>query len=84
MPRKVAEIPGVGRVEAMARLCHTDDCCPTVYATDRRTYLVQGYTLEGGHAEQALGIPPGESIVEVPRELLLQLLADQAGQAEHD
>ena len=81
MRKKAAEVPGMGRVEVKARLCHTDDCCPTVYATERRTYLVQGYTLEGGEAEQALGIPPGESIVEVPRELLLQLLAGEADAA---
>jgi hypothetical protein len=77
MSSKVAVVPGIGRVEVIARLCHTDDCCPTVYATERRTYLVQGYVLHGGEAEQALGIPQGESIVEVPRELLLQLMAGQ-------
>lgn len=82
MTKKVAEVPGMGRMEVKARLCHTDDCCPTIYETERRTYVVQGYTLEGGEAVRALGVPPGESVVEVPRELLLKFIAGKGEPAE--
>lgn len=43
--------------------------CPTVYKTDRGTYLVQGYILPVVD-RQALpdGIPESETIVEVPAE----------------
>jgi hypothetical protein len=77
MAKDVADVPGIGRVEMKARICHTDDCCPTVYATGRDTYLVQGYTVPGDEALRTLGVPVGEGVVEVPRELLLGLLADE-------
>lgn len=44
--------------------------CPSVYRTDRGTYLVQGYIVTDAEALAQAGIPPGESIVEVPAEVL--------------
>lgn len=79
MAKRAFDVPGMGRVEMKARMCHTDDCCPTVYETERRTYLVQGYTLPDAEAHRALGIPAGESVVEIPRELLLNLLGEGTG-----
>lgn len=46
-------------------LCGTGTC-PTIYATDRDTVLVQG-TAATGHT-----VPEGELLVEIPRELLLE------------
>jgi hypothetical protein len=42
--------------------CGRDDC-PTVFVTDRGTIAVQGYTLDKAS-------PEGESVVEIPREVL--------------
>jgi hypothetical protein len=78
MTSDVAHVSGMGRVQVKARICHTDDCCPAIYETERHTYLVQGYTLSGGDAEKALGIPPGEGIVEISRELLAALRPEES------
>jgi hypothetical protein len=77
MTKRVVDVPGMGPVEMKARICHTDDCCPAIYETERRTYLVQGYTLPCSEAQRALGVPVGEGVVEVPRELLLDLLPER-------
>jgi hypothetical protein len=81
MARDVAHVAGMGRVQVRARICHTDDCCPAIYETERHTYLVQGYTLAGGDAQRALEIPPGEGVVEIPRELLRTFLSEEGGGA---
>jgi len=44
--------------------------CPTVYATDQGTYVVQGAVVTDPEALAALNLPAGETAVEVPRELL--------------
>lgn len=45
--------------------------CPTLYATDRDTFVVQGWTVTD---PEALGdlrdVLPGETFVEVPKTLL--------------
>ncbi|MDQ3708059.1 MAG: hypothetical protein M3387_01915 [Actinomycetota bacterium] len=46
--------------------------CPTVYATDRGTYVVQGYTVGSGE-DAGLDVPSGEALVEVPAGLLDEL-----------
>lgn len=43
--------------------------CPSVYRTDRGTIVVQGYTVDSELAE-GLTIPPGESLVEIPLDVL--------------
>ena len=45
--------------------------CPTVYATDRGTLVIQGYVLDPATVRQ-LTLPTGEGAVEVPAELLLE------------
>jgi hypothetical protein len=44
--------------------------CPTVYRTDRGTYVVQGYTLTAEAA--GVDLPAGEQLVEIPAELLAE------------
>jgi hypothetical protein len=44
--------------------------CPTVYATDRGTLVVQGTTVTDA---EGVNVPGHESLVEVPAELLLNL-----------
>jgi hypothetical protein len=44
---------------------------PTLFATDRGTLAVQGYVITDPQALADLGpIPDGETVVEIPRELL--------------
>src|SRR2546427_11532422 len=45
--------------------------CPTLYATDRGTYVVQGWTVTDPEALADLhNVLEGESFVEIPKELL--------------
>jgi hypothetical protein len=46
--------------------------CPTLYATDRGTLVVQGYVLTDDASRQ-LSLPPGEAAVEIPVELVRQV-----------
>lgn len=48
----------------------TPNDSPTLYATDRETYLVQGYVVTDPEALAQLRIPAGETVVEVPRRLM--------------
>jgi hypothetical protein len=43
-----------------------DGTCPTIYATDRGTVVVQGYTV----TDADVTVPEGEALVEIPAELL--------------
>jgi hypothetical protein len=43
-----------------------DGTCPTIYATDRGTIVVQGYTV----TDADVTVPDGEALVEIPAELL--------------
>jgi len=52
-----------------------DGTCPTVYATERGTYVVQGAVVTDREALASVSLPPHETLVEVPRELLLSLAA---------
>jgi hypothetical protein len=48
-----------------------DGACPTLYATDRDTYVVQGWTLTDPEALADLrNVLEGESFVEIPKALL--------------
>ena len=46
--------------------------CPTVYRTNRDTYVVQGYTVTADTV--GLDLPAGEQLVEIPAELLAEAL----------
>ena len=59
-----ANLPGQGQ--------HANDS-PTLYATDRDTYLVQGYTVTDPDALAQMRIPDGETVVEVPKRLMRYL-----------
>jgi hypothetical protein len=56
--------------------------CPTLSATDRGTYLVQGSKVTDAEALAELathgnGIPEHETVVEVPKELLAYAANDE-------
>jgi len=44
--------------------------CPTFYATDRGTYVVQGWKITDAEALDQLDITEHETAVEIPAELL--------------
>ncbi|WP_411141427.1 hypothetical protein [Streptomyces sp. x-80] len=50
--------------------------CPTLYATDRGTYLVQGWQIFANDLLMQLDIPVGKTAVEVPTELFEFLTED--------
>lgn len=57
------------KLTKIAGSCGRDDC-PTIYATDHDTYIVQGYTVTG---EPDLKLSKGESAVEVPVSLVREV-----------
>lgn len=56
--------------------------CPTLYATDRDTYLVQGWKIFANDLLMQLEIPEGETAVEVPTELFEHLTKDDLAAGE--
>lgn len=57
------------KVTELVSVCDLKDC-PTIYATDRGTLLVQGET----PADHGLTLPAHETVVEIPAELVLDLV----------
>lgn len=64
------------RLILLRSTCSGGRACPNINATDRGTYVVQGYP-----AADHAALAPGESVVEVPASLLPELAA---GKATHD
>jgi len=52
--------------------------CPTLYTTDRGTYVLQGFRVTDPEALTALNLPAHETAVEVPRALLTDAVAKGA------
>lgn len=46
---------------------------PTLYRTDRGTFVVQGYKVEDPKALETLNLPNNETAVEVPEALLREI-----------
>ncbi|MFH8468955.1 hypothetical protein [Streptomyces sp. NPDC017991] len=59
------------KVTKLVSTCDIKDC-PTIYATDRGTLLVQGET----PADHGLRIPAHETLVEIPLELIQKAIRD--------
>lgn len=59
------------KVTKLVSTCDITDC-PTIYATDRGTLLVQGAT----PADHGLRIPVHETLVEIPMELIRKAIRD--------
>ena len=58
----------------------TPNDSPTLYETDRETYLVQGYVVTDPEALSQMRIPAGETVVEVPKRLMRYLPEEQHGE----
>ena len=44
--------------------------CPSVYATDQGTFVIQGWRVADGEALSQLDIPAHETVIEIPAALL--------------
>ncbi|MFI1017630.1 hypothetical protein [Streptomyces sp. NPDC020965] len=60
------------KVTKLVSTCELKDC-PTLYATDRDTLLVQGET----PPDHGLRIPAHESLVEIPMDLIRRAIRDK-------
>lgn len=54
----------------------TPNDSPTLYATDRDTYVIQGYVVTDPEALSQMRVPDGEGVVEVPKRLMKYLPED--------
>lgn len=61
------------KVTLIRGTCNDGKTCPGLYETDRGTYVVRGYVVDNAETLAELGLPPGETVVEVPAELLRQV-----------
>ena len=53
--------------------CTEGPKCPNIFLTDRGTFIVQGWVITDTDTLADLDIPPGESAVEIPLDLLPEL-----------
>lgn len=58
-----------------------DDCkdtltCPTIYKTDRGTFVVQGFIVDDPEALATMNLPAGETAVEIPQALGRKVWSD--------
>lgn len=50
-----------------------DSNCPSLYLTDRGTFVVQGWRVSDPEALAQLDIPDHETVVEVPADVLAEI-----------
>jgi hypothetical protein len=71
---------GGGMKVRLIRSTSNTGTCPTIYATDRGTFVVQGTRVTDAEALAAMDIPVHEAVIEVPFDLLRGLpIAELAG-----
>jgi hypothetical protein len=56
---------------AIANLCNTG-ACPTIYDSGPASVVVQGFRVPADRVQ--IDLPEGETLVEIPRELLVEAL----------
>jgi len=57
----------------------TPNDSPTLYETDRDTYVVQGWVVTDAEALSQMRVPAGEAVVEVPKNLMRYLPEEEHG-----
>lgn len=62
-------------LELLATTCSTGSC-PTIFKSDRGTFVIQGYAVDAQRAGVALA--PDELLVEIPAELLATIRSTEA------
>lgn len=59
------------------KILHPDTCadgsCPTIYETDRNSFLIQGFILSKEDKEK-INLPESEDVIEVPADFLASFL----------
>ena len=80
----LANVPREGKIVKITFLGKdsTPNDSPTLYATDRDTYLVQGYVVTDPEALSSMRIPDGETVVEVPVRLMRYLPEDSHAEGD--
>jgi hypothetical protein len=58
----------------LLRGCSDGKTCPAVHQTDRGTIVIQGWAVTDAEALEQLRMPPGELAVEIPAELVAEVL----------
>jgi hypothetical protein len=61
--------------------CMDGPRCPNVYRTDRDTFIIQGWVITDAKTLEDLDIPPGESAVEIPLDLIPELAKESVSYA---
>lgn len=56
--------------------CHDLKRCATIYATDRGTFVFQGYIVVDGEALVTMNLSTGEGAVELPEALVRKVWGD--------
>ena len=64
---EAGETERVMKMTVVADTCKAPKRCPTVYATDRGSIVVQGYIVRDA---ENVEVPSGEALVEIPIDLL--------------
>lgn len=54
--------------------CNTEKHCPTLYRTDRGTVLARGWKVTDPATLAALELPDHEGVVELPADLIAEVL----------
>jgi hypothetical protein len=70
------DVEGTPALTMLASSC-ASGTCPTIFESDRGTYVIQGYAVDARQAGVALG--SDELLVEIPVELLAGILAERGG-----
>jgi hypothetical protein len=73
-------VPCEGRGEVKLTFLYSNSytgTCPTIYATDRGSFVVQGTRVTDPEALAAMGLPAHETAVEVPFDLLAAFAVGQ-------
>ncbi len=60
----------------------TPNDSPTLYATDRDSFVIQGYAFTDAEALSQMKIPAGETVVEVPKDLMKYLPEERHGDGD--
>jgi hypothetical protein len=61
-------------LEPLRGECSDGKTCPALHRTDRGTVVVQGWAVTDPEALQQLRLPAGEQAVEIPAELVAEVL----------
>jgi hypothetical protein len=62
------------RLDQVRGSCEDGKTCPALHRTDRGTVIAVGQTVIDPDALRQLELPPGESAIEIPADLVAEVL----------